>query len=119
MIQEQTRVRIADNSGGKWGQCIKVLGGSGKKVGRVGDRIVVVIKSVRSGLGAESTKAKVKKSGIYHAVVVRTKPEIGENGVVLINKKKEPLGTRAMGPISAKLLRKGWLRIASLSPLLI
>jgi large subunit ribosomal protein L14 len=116
MIQEQTMVRIADNSGGKWGQCIKVLGGSGKKVGRVGDRIVVVIKSVRAGL---DTKGKVKKSGIYHGVIVRTKPEMGENGVVLINKKKEPLGTRGMGPISAKLLRKGWLRIASLSPLLI
>nr|BBQ05365.1 50S ribosomal protein L14 [Hemiarma marina] len=119
MIQEQTIVRMADNSGGKWGQCIKVLGGSRKRIARVGDRIVVVVKSVRPGVGGEGSKAKVKRGGIYHAVVVRTRPDFGENAVVLLNSKKDPMGTRGVGPMSAGLLRKGWGRVASLAPLLV
>jgi large subunit ribosomal protein L14 len=81
-----------------------VLGGSGKKVARAGDKVVVVIKSVKSGI---KKKGSIQKGEISHAVVVRTKPSMNENAVVLVNNKNETVGTRILGPISARLIRKG------------
>lgn len=104
MIQEQTIVRVADNSGAKIALCIKVLGGSGKKVAKPGDKVVVVIKTVKSSL---KSRGKIEKGTISHAVVVRVKPVLNENAVILLNQKNEPVGSRIFGPISARLVRKG------------
>lgn len=123
MIQEQTRLMVADNSGARTVQCIKVLGGSRKRVAHIGDRIVVVVKALRSGgLQPKSkvkAKAKVKKAGIYEAVVVRSYPVFRQHAVVLISRKGDPLGTRVQGPLSMDLVRAGWTRITALAPRLI
>ena len=119
MIQEYTRLNVADNTGAKKVMCIRVLGGSKRRYARVGDVIVVSVKSAIPG-GA------VKKGEISKAVVVRTRKEIGrndgsyirfdENAAVLINDQKEPKGTRIFGPVARELRERQFMKIVSLAP---
>lgn len=119
MIQEYTRLNVADNTGAKKVMCIRVLGGSKRRYARVGDVIVVSVKSAIPG-GA------VKKGEISKAVVVRTRKEIGrndgsyirfaENAAVLINDQSEPKGTRIFGPVARELRERQFMKIVSLAP---
>lgn len=119
MIQEYTRLNVADNTGAKKVMCIRVLGGTKRKYASVGDVIVVSIKSAIPGGG-------VKKGDISKAVVVRTKKEIGrrdgsfirfdENAAVLINEQSEPKGTRIFGPVARELREQQFMKIVSLAP---
>jgi large subunit ribosomal protein L14 len=119
MIQQETRLAVADNSGAKEVLCIKVLGGSRKRYARVGDIIKVTVKEAIPG-------GKVKKGDLVDAVVVRTKKQLqrpdgskirfDENAAVLINPNKEPVGTRIFGPIARELRAKRFMRIISLAP---
>ena len=119
MIQMQTVLQPADNSGAKKLQCIKVLGGSKRKYASVGDIIVV---SVREAM----PKSKVKKKAVMKAVVVRTAKEIrrpdgssirfDENAAVLINNAGEPIGTRIFGPVTRELRGRSFMKIVSLAP---
>lgn len=118
MIQQETRLQVADNSGAQEVMCIKVLGGSKREVASVGDIIVVSIKKALP-------KGKVKKGDVHKAVVVRTHKEIRRadgsairfdtNAAVLIDQKGEPLGTRIFGPIPREL-RANYMKIISLAP---
>ena len=119
MIQTQTKLKVADNSGAKTLFCIKVLGGSRRKYASVGDIIVV---SIREALPA----SKVKKGEVHRAVVVRTRKEIRRkdgsyikfdvNSAVLINPQREPIGTRIFGPVARELRAKNFMKIISLAP---
>ncbi|TFG38408.1 MAG: 50S ribosomal protein L14 [Syntrophobacterales bacterium] len=119
MIQMQTFLNVADNSGAKKVCCIKVLGGSKRRYARVGDVIVVSVKEA-------IPNSKVKKGDVLKAVVVRTKKEIGrtdgtylrfdDNSAVLINDTLEPLGTRIFGPVARELRAKQFMKIVSLAP---
>jgi large subunit ribosomal protein L14 len=119
MIQMQTRLSVADNSGARKLQTIKVLGGSKRKYAGVGDIIVASVKEA-------APNSKVKKGDVVQAVVVRTKSRVGrpdgtyirfdENSAVLINPKKEPIGNRIFGPVARELRHKGFNRIISLAP---
>ena len=119
MIQMQTTLDVADNSGAKRVQCIKVLGGSRRRTASVGDVIVVSIKEAIPG-------AKVKKGDVAKAVIVRTAKEIARadgsyirfdtNSAVLINKDNEPIGTRIFGPVARELRAKRFMKIISLAP---
>ena len=120
MIQMETVLQSADNSGAKRLKCFKVLGGSGKNFAAVGDVIVVSVKEALPN-------SKVKKGTVHKAVVVRTKKEVmradgstikfDENACVLIKgKDQEPMGTRIFGPVAREIRNKGYLRIASLAP---
>ena len=119
MIQVESRLEVADNSGARQVQCIKVLGGSKKRFARVGDVIVVSVKEA-------IPRGRVKKGTVHKAVLVRTKKGLkrvnGEeirfdtNAVVLINDKKEPVGTRVFGPVTRELRRLGFMKIISLAP---
>ena len=119
MIQQETRLTVADNSGAKVVYCIKVLGGSRRRYASVGDIIVVSIKEA-------IPNAKVKKGDVLKAVVVRTKKEIrrpdgtyirfDDNSAVLINPNKEPIGTRIFGPVARELRAKRFMKIISLAP---
>jgi len=119
MIQMQTVLNVADNSGAKKVQCIKVLGGSGRKYASIGDVIVVSVKEALPD-------SKVKKGEVKRAVVVRTKKEIqrpdgsyikfDENSAVLIDIKLEPIGTRIFGPVARELRGKNFMKIVSLAP---
>jgi len=119
MIQMQTFLRVADNSGARKVCCIKVLGGSKRRYAHVGDVIVVSVKEA-------IPNSKVKKGDVLKAVVVRTKKEIGrndgsylrfdENSAVLINDQLEPLGTRIFGPVARELRAKEFMKIVSLAP---
>jgi large subunit ribosomal protein L14 len=119
MIQEQTVLEAADNSGARKLFCIKVLGGTGRRYATVGDIIVV---SVREAL----PNAKVKKGEVMKAVVVRTTKEVkradgsyirfGNNSAVLINPQNEPIGTRIFGPVARELRAKKFMKIISLAP---
>jgi len=119
MIQMQTRLEVADNSGARKVQCIKVLGGSKRKTASVGDVIVVSVKEA-------IPRGRVKKGDIHRAVVVRTAKEIhradgtsirfDRNAAVLINPTGEPIGTRIFGPVTRELRGKGYMKIISLSP---
>lgn len=119
MIQSETRLIAADNSGAKILYCIKVLGGSKRRYASVGDIIVVSIKEA-------IPNAKVKKGDVMRAVVVRTKKEIrrpdgslirfDDNSAVLISPNKEPIGTRIFGPVARELRAKRFMRIISLAP---
>lgn len=119
MIQMQTRLNVADNSGAKEVMCVKVLGGSKRRFASVGDIIVVSIKEA-------SPTSKVKKGDVAKAVVVRTKKKIrradgsyikfDENSAVLINANKEPIGTRIFGPVARELRAKQFVKIVSLAP---
>ncbi|MBW2637597.1 MAG: 50S ribosomal protein L14 [Deltaproteobacteria bacterium] len=119
MIQMQTFLNVADNSGAKKVCCIKVLGGSKRRYARVGDVIVVSVKEA-------VPNSKVKKGDVLKAVIVRTKKEIGrtdgtylrfdDNSAVLINDTLEPLGTRIFGPVARELRAKQFMKIVSLAP---
>ena len=119
MIQTQTNLIVADNSGAKRIQCILVLGGSGRRYARIGD---VIRASVKEAV-PEST---VKKGEVVYAVVVRTNKELGrpdgsyirfdDNAAVIINAQKEPVGTRIFGPVARELRKKNFMKIISLAP---
>jgi large subunit ribosomal protein L14 len=121
MIQVQTYLRSADNSGAKEVQCIRVLGGTKRRYGHVGDIIIVAVKSA-------TPHAAIKKGDVVKAVIVRTKKEIrrvdgsyvrfDDNACVIINDvvKKEPKGTRIFGPVAREIRRAGFIKIASLAP---
>ncbi len=119
MIQQQTRLKVADNSGAKEVMCIKVLGGSKRRYASVGDIIMVSVK-------AAAPNSKVKKGDVCRAVVVRTKrncqrPDgstirFDENSAVIIKENKEPVGTRIFGPVARELRAKNFMKIVSLAP---
>ena len=119
MIQEYTRLNVADNTGAKKVMCIRVLGGTKRKYASIGDIIVVSVKSAIPG-------GSVKKGDISKAVVVRTKKEIGrkdgtyirfdENAAVLITEQSEPKGTRIFGPVARELREQQFMKIVSLAP---
>lgn len=119
MIQMQSRLDVADNSGAREVQCIKVIGGSRRKCASVGDVIVVSIKEAMP-------KGKVKKGDVCRAVIVRTKKAIRRsdgseiqfdtNAAVLISKQNEPIGTRIFGPVTRELRGAGFMKIISLAP---
>ncbi|MBW1680566.1 MAG: 50S ribosomal protein L14 [Deltaproteobacteria bacterium] len=119
MIQAETKLRAADNSGAKVLSCIKVLGGSRRRYASIGDIIVVSVKEAMPN-------SKVKKGDVVRAVVVRTKKEIGrpdgsyikfdDNSAVLINQQREPIGTRIFGPVARELRAKNFMKIISLAP---
>jgi large subunit ribosomal protein L14 len=119
MIQQESRLAVADNSGAKEVLCIRVLGGTGKRYASVGDKIVVAIKSAISS-------GNVKKGTVSKAVVVRTKKEIrrpdgsyirfDDNAAVLLNNNDEPRGTRIFGPVARELREKQFMKIVSLAP---
>lgn len=119
MIQEETNLVVADNSGAKKVRCIRVLGGSSRRYASVGDIIVVSVKSaIPSG--------NVKKGDVQKAVVVRTAKEVkradgsyirfDDNAAVLINKQNDPIGTRIFGPVARELREKQFMKIVSLAP---
>ena len=119
MIQQQTILDVADNSGAKKVFCIRVLGGTRRRYATVGDIIVVSVKEALPD-------SKVKKGEVHRAVVVRTVKEIGRNdgsfirfdtnSVVLINQQMEPIGTRIFGPVARELRFKRFMKIVSLAP---
>lgn len=119
MIQQESRLSVADNSGAKEVLCIRVLGGSGRRYARLGDKIIVSVKSAMPG-------GNVKKGDVSTAVVVRTKKEyrrkdgsyirFDENAAVLLNNQDEPRGTRIFGPVARELREKQFMRIVSLAP---
>jgi len=119
MIQQETRLNVADNTGAKQVLCIKVLGGSRKRYARLGDVIVITIKKA-------IPNSNLKKGEVHRAVVVRTKKELrrkdgsyirfDDNAVVLINDQKEPKGTRVFGPVARELREKQFMKILSLAP---
>ena len=119
MVQEETRLCVVDNFCAKKVQCIRVLGGSGKKYGSIGDIIVISVKSA-------IPNAPVKKGDVSRAVIVRTKKEIArkdgtyirfdENAAVLLNDAGEPRGTRIFGPVARELRDKNFMKIVSLAP---
>ncbi len=119
MIQQESRVKVADNSGGKELLCIRVLGGSGRKYANVGDVIVATVKSATPG-------GVVKKGKVVKAVLVRTKQGLrrkdgsyitfDENAAVIIKDDKTPMGTRIFGPVARELRDKDFMKIVSLAP---
>ena len=119
MIQVQTELNVADNTGAKIVECIKVLGGSKRRTASVGDKIVVSVKEA-------IPNGKVKKGSVHKAVIVRTKYPVlrndgskvkfDNNAAVIIDDKDEPLGTRIFGPVTRELRTKGQTKIISLAP---
>jgi large subunit ribosomal protein L14 len=119
MIQQETRLRVADNTGAREILCIRVMGGSTRRYAGVGDIIIATVKQ------AMPTGA-VKKGEVVRAVVVRTKKEYGradgsyirfdENAAVILDEQKNPKGTRIFGPVARELRDKGFMRIVSLAP---
>ncbi len=119
MIQAESKLKVADNTGAKMVKCIKVLGGSKRRYARIGDIIVVTVKEA-------SPKGVVKKKAVERAVVVRQVKEFGrkdgsyikfdENAVVIIGADKQPKGTRVFGPVARELRERGYQKIISLAP---
>jgi large subunit ribosomal protein L14 len=119
MIQQQSNLEVADNSGARRVMCIKVIGGSQRRYASVGDVIVVSIKEA-------IPRGKVKKGEVHRAVIVRTRREIhrpdgstirfDKNAAVLITKQNEPIGTRIFGPVTRELRAKQFMKIVSLAP---
>ena len=119
MIQQESVLQVADNSGARKVACIRVLGGSGRRYASIGDVIVVSIKDA-------VPNARVKKGEVRRAVVVRTRKEIGrpdgsyirfdDNAAVLIDTQREPVGTRIFGPVARELRAKRFMKIISLAP---
>ncbi|MFN4972980.1 MAG: 50S ribosomal protein L14 [Bacteroidota bacterium] len=119
MIQQETRLKVADNSGAKEVLCIRVLGGTGRRYASVGDKIVVSVKSAMPAGG-------IKKGAVSKAVVVRTKKEVrrsdgsyirfDDNSCVLLNAQDEPRATRIFGPVARELREKQFMKIVSLAP---
>ncbi len=118
MIQQESRLKVADNSGAKEVLCIRVMGGSGKRYATVGDQIVVSVKHTSPG--------GIKKGTVSKAVIVRVKKEIrrrdgsyirfDDNAVVLLTPQDEPRGTRIFGPVARELRENNYMRIVSLAP---
>ena len=119
MIQPETRLNVADNSGAKKVMCFKVLGGSKRRYASIGDIIIVSVKEA-------IPNSKVKKGSVLRAVIVRTSKEINrpdgsyirfdDNSAVLINQQNEPIGTRIFGPVARELRAKRFMKIISLAP---
>ena len=119
MIQMQTNLDVADNSGAKRVMCIKVLGGAGRRYASVGDTIVVSVKEA-------IPRGRVKKGDVLRAVVVRTSKDIArrdgsvirfdKNAAVIVNKQSEPIGTRIFGPVARELRSRRFMKIVSLAP---
>ena len=119
MIQQETRLQVADNTGAKEVLCIKVLGGSKKKYANTGDLIVISVKKAIPG-------SNIKKGEIHKAVVVRTRKErkrkdgsyirFDDNAAVIVNDNQEPKGTRVFGPVARELREKKFMKILSLAP---
>ena len=119
MIQQESRLKIADNSGAKEVLCIRVLGGTKKRYASLGDKIVVTIKNALPN-------GNIKKGSVANAVVVRTKKEIKrkdgsyirfeDNAAILLNENDEPRGTRVFGPVARELRQKKFMKIVSLAP---
>lgn len=119
MIQEYTRLNVADNTGAKKAMCVRVLGSSRRRYGTIGDVVVVVVKTALAG-------GSLKKGDVSHAVIVRTTRPIrrpdgsyirfDDNAAVLINEAKEPKGTRIFGPVARELRDKQYMKIISLAP---
>ena len=119
MIQEETMLTIADNSGAKTAKCIRVLGGTGRRYARVGDIVVLAVKSA-------IPQGTVKKGQVVRGVIVRTRKEqrrkdgsyirFGDNAAVILNADKEPVGTRIFGPVARELREHKFMRILSLAP---
>ena len=119
MIQQESRLNVADNSGAKEVLCIRVLGNSGQDYAKIGDKIVVTVKDALPAGG-------IKKGTVTKAVIVRTKNKLrrkdgpyirfDDNAVVLLNPSDEPRGTRIFGPVARELRDKGYMKIISLAP---
>ena len=119
MIQQESRLKVADNTGAKEILCIRVLGGSTRRYGSVGDVIVASIKSAAPG-------GSVKKGDVVRAVIVRTAKEVhrpdgshikfDDNAAVILDQAKNPKGTRIFGPVARELREKGFMKIVSLAP---
>jgi len=119
MIQQETRLKVADNTGAKEILCFKVLGGSKRKYASIGDKIVITVKKALPG-------GMVKKGEVHRAVIVRTRKELNrkdgslirfdENAAVLLNSAGEPRGTRIFGPVARELRDSGFMRIVSMAP---
>jgi large subunit ribosomal protein L14 len=119
MIQQESRLNVADNSGAKNVLCIRVLGNSGQDYASIGDKIVVTVKDAIPGGG-------MKKGTVSKAVIVRTKTKLrrrdgsyinfDDNAVVLLNNNDDPRGTRIFGPVARELRDKGYMKIVSLAP---
>jgi large subunit ribosomal protein L14 len=119
MIQEYTKLKVADNSGAKEVRCFKVLGGSRRRYARVGDIIVASVRSAMPG-------GTVKKKDVVRCVIVRTKKEIrrkdgsyirfDDNAAVIVNPQNEPVGTRIFGPVARELRDKSFMKIIALAP---
>ena len=119
MIQQETTLRVADNSGAKVVSCIRILGGTRRRYAGIGDLIVVAVKEALPD-------SKVKKGDVAKAVIVRTKKELprpdgslirfDENAAVLVNQYGEPIGTRIFGPVARELRAKKYMKIISLAP---
>jgi len=119
MIQEYTRLNVADNTGAKKAMCVRILGSSRRRYGTIGDIVVVVVKAALAG-------GSLKKGDISHAVIVRTTRPIrrpdgsyirfDDNAAVLIDDKKEPKGTRIFGPVARELRDRQYMKIISLAP---
>lgn len=119
MIQPETQLEVADNSGARRIQCIRVLGGSRRKWGSVGD---IIVASVKEAI----PRGRVKKGDVVHAVIVRTAKEVNRpdgsairfdrNAAVLINRQGEPIGTRIFGPVPRELRARRFMKIISLAP---
>ncbi|MBQ7307687.1 MAG: 50S ribosomal protein L14 [Clostridia bacterium] len=122
MVQPQTRLKVADNTGAKEIMCIKVLGGSLRKSGSVGD---VIVASVKSAIPTAQSGKGARKGDVVKAVIVRTSKAINrpdgshikfdDNAAVIINKEGEPKGTRIFGPVARELREKGYMKIVSLA----
>lgn len=118
MIQEYTRLAVADNSGARVGMCVKVLGGTRRRYARLGDVVVISVKDAMPG-------SQIKKGSIHRAVIVRTKKayrrmdgsyvRFDENAAVLIDELKEPKGTRIFGPVARELRERHFMKIISLA----
>lgn len=118
MIQQESRLKVADNSGAKEVLCIRVLGGTKRRYASLGDKIVVSVK--------DATPGGVKKGSVSKAVIVRTKKEVrrpdgsyirfDDNAVVLLNNQDEPRGSRIFGPVARELRDRDYMRIVSLAP---
>ena len=122
MIQQQTILKVSDNSGAKTVRCIKVLGGFKRKVAKIGDIIVVSIQQLRN---RSRITSKVQTGEVYRAVIIRTRNKIkkkdgsiycfGENAVSLMNKQGKPIATRIIGPVPKKLRKGRFMKFASIS----
>ena len=119
MIQTETRLKVADNSGAKELLCIRILGGTGRKYANIGDIIVCAVKDANPGV-------VVKKGQVVKAVIVRSATgarradgsyvKFDQNAAVIINQDKQPVGTRIFGPVARELREKGFMKIVSLAP---